>query len=316
MHKNERIVIERILFPTDLTAGGEIEDGLNYAVALARTYRAKLILCHCVEPQAAPGSSGEAQRLFDELMAPHVQADTPFDWEGIVVEGEATAEIARLAAEQHIDVIVMHSRKIPRAAALLDSRAEAVSRTAPCPTLITHKQGQVRPGELSAAAGFKRIFKRILVAYDFSGDSELALTYGLSLAQEFQSELHLMHVLTTPPKADSDKAVIAPVGPDHAFQTAARRLWNAVPKEAYLWSEVKQVVSQGLPYREILAYARENDIDLICIGASGAGFGQWALFGSNSDRILRQAPCPVLVTRPLRPMALEASIAEDYRAAS
>ena len=38
-------------------------------------------------------------------------------------------------------------------------------------------------------------FKRVLVAYDYSTDSELALSYGLSLAQEYQAELHLIHVL-------------------------------------------------------------------------------------------------------------------------
>jgi nucleotide-binding universal stress UspA family protein len=37
------------------------------------------------------------------------------------------------------------------------------------------------------------------------------------------------------------------------------------------------------------------------MGTHGAGFGMWALFGSNADRVLRQAPCPVLVARPLRP---------------
>jgi nucleotide-binding universal stress UspA family protein len=50
-----------------------------------------------------------------------------------------------------------------------------------------------------------------------------------------------------------------------------------------------------------LNYAEKNEIDLICLGAHGAGFGMKALFGSNVDRVLRQAPCPVLVTRPLKP---------------
>jgi hypothetical protein len=50
-----------------------------------------------------------------------------------------------------------------------------------------------------------------------------------------------------------------------------------------------------------LNYADKNEIDLICIGAHGAGFGIQALFGSNVDRVLRQAPCPVLVSRPLKP---------------
>ena len=47
---------------------------------------------------------------------------------------------------------------------------------------------------------------------------------------------------------------------------------------------------------------QNNEIDLISVGAHGAGFGMRALFGSNVDRVLRQASCPVLVARPLKPI--------------
>jgi len=77
-------------------------------------------------------------------------------------------------------------------------------------------------------------------------------------------------------------------------------------------------VSEGHPYREILNYAERNEIDLISVGAHGAGFGMRALFGSNVDRVLRQAPCPVLVARPLRPKVFtnqNTIISEGNRAA-
>src|SRR3954465_5090471 len=79
-----------------------------------------------------------------------------------------------------------------------------------------------------------------------------------------------------------------------------RRLQKAVPYEAHLWCNIKNVISEGQPYREILHYAERNEIDLVCIGAQGTGFGLRSLFGSNVDRVLRQAPCPVLVARPLK----------------
>lgn len=301
MPTNERIVFQRILFPTDLTP--ETTDGLEYAVALSRSYGAKLFVCHCVGSQAEAGASEDAKRLLSELMARHLNADSAMtiDWEDIVVEGETAQEVTRLAAAQRIDLIVMYSRRIPPNVNLLNSKAEAISRTAPCPVLITHKQGRDRA--LLSATGID--FKRILVAYDFSGDSELALTHGFSLAQEFQSELHLIHVLDPIQNGSSELAAHAANG-EKAFRMAATRLSNAVPTEVYAWSDVKQVVREGLPYREVLAYAAGNNIDLICVGASGAGFGMWALFGSNADRILRQAACPVLIARPLRPFANEA----------
>jgi nucleotide-binding universal stress UspA family protein len=137
------------------------------------------------------------------------------------------------------------------------------------------------------------------VAYDFSDYSELALNYALSFAQEYQSELHLLHVL---PSFSLKEPEISwyPLGEEGTYHKAAHRLQKAVPAETHLWCDIKHAVSEGQPYREILNYAEKNKIDLICLGAHGAGFGMRTLFGSNVDRVLRQAPCPVLVTRPLK----------------
>ena len=100
----------------------------------------------------------------------------------------------------------------------------------------------------------------------------------------------------------SDLAAIPmPVTLEEEFQRASRQMQQSVPNEAHLWCKVKHAVRQGHPYREILNYAEENEIDLICLGVHGAGFTMRALFGSNADRVLRQAPCPVLIARPLKP---------------
>jgi nucleotide-binding universal stress UspA family protein len=311
MPKNERILFERLLFATDFSP--ESINALYYAVALARSYGARLLLCHCISSRPAEGELEETELRFSEMIAKHKPTgfDTPLDWESISVKGDMATEVVRIAAEHRIDLIVLYSRRNPGVAAVLDPTAEAISRTTPCPILVAPQQEQQR-AEISRE---EIVFKGILVAYDFSGDSELALTYGLSLAQEFLSELHLIHVLAPASTSVTTEDVRTSSYPDNAFHATAKRLRNAVPAEAHLWSEVKQVVSQGLPYREILAYARENEIDLICIGASGAGFGQWALFGSNTDRILRQAPCPVFIARPLKPIANKESLAVNCEAA-
>jgi nucleotide-binding universal stress UspA family protein len=141
---------------------------------------------------------------------------------------------------------------------------------------------------------------RVLVPYDFSDYSELALKYALSFAQQYQAELHMLHVLPPHSLNEPEIAWSASTG-EVSYHNAARRLQKAVPAETHLWCKVTNAVSEGYPYREVLQYAEKNDIDLISIGAHGAGFGIRALFGSNVDRILRQSPCPVLVARPLKP---------------
>lgn len=296
------IQIQRILCPTDLSP--QSDEALQYALALARTYSAKLIIGHCVSPsmfvdvverekyrekfEASIRTQTAALPAASDLSLPVC--------EGLLVEEEPAVAIARLAAEYRIDLIVMRSRRRPLAAALLGSTAEAVCRTAPCPVLVTH------PNEFEWAGLHSDEIKirRVLVATDFSNDSELALQYGLSLAQEHQAEVHLLHAL---PVALSPALAGMPMGIESDFQRAARQLHQAVPDEAHLWCKVIQSVRAGQPYREILTYAEEHDIDLICMGVHGAGFSMRALFGSNADRVLRQAPCPVLITRPLKPAA-------------
>jgi nucleotide-binding universal stress UspA family protein len=155
--------------------------------------------------------------------------------------------------------------------------------------------------------------KRVLVAYDFSDYSELALNYALSFAQEYQSELHVLHVLP-PSSIDDSEIAWYPLGRENAYHKTARRLQRAIPAEAHLWCEIKHTVREGHAYREILNYAEKNQIDLICLGAHGAGFGMQTLFGSNVDRVLRQAPCPVLVSRPLKPAAFNREEVEPFAA--
>ena len=117
--------------------------------------------------QPAYSTSQEVERLFGEMIAKHNNNDmgTPFDWEGIVVEGDTATEVARVAAEQRTDLIVMYSRRMPRAATLLDSTAEAISRTAPCPVLITHQQpyrmAYRTAGLISSAYWWPMIFQAI-----------------------------------------------------------------------------------------------------------------------------------------------------------
>ena len=290
--------IESILCPTDLSP--DSDEALRYAVALSKAYNATLILLHCDTSEQGADLNGHdvvARTLQESLLEYLGTSDlNGLDWKSLVITAKDVGEaIAREAAVLHADLIVMRSRRRPNRAALLGSTAESVSRTAPCPVLVMHSDER----DWVDGAGNGIDLQRILVAYDFSDYSELALAYALSLAQEYQSELHLLHVL--PPSTGGAEISWYPMGREGTYHQAARRLQKAVPAEVHLWCDVKHAVSEGQPYREILNYAEKNEIDLICLGAHGAGFGMRTLFGSNVDRVLRQAPCPVLVSRPLKP---------------
>lgn len=299
---NRIVSFERILCP--VAQSHETDEGLHYAIALARSYGARLFVLTCAEESLPLGADTVATMRADINRAVEHSfvsftgaADTAhLDWELIVAEGVRPPEaITREAEARNTDVIVMSSRRRPYAAKLLGSTAETVSRTAPCPVLVTRLKGRRNPA--SAIRGIE--FKKLLVASDFSSDSELALQYGVSLAQEYQSELHLLHVMTDSKTKDAELAWTShrEEGPYHE---AARRLHQSVSAETHLWSEVTHVVREGRAHREIVSYAVEQEIDLICIGAHGHGLSLGTLFGSNADRVLRESPCPVLVARPLK----------------
>lgn len=296
------INLRRILCPTDLSR--ESDDALRYAVTLASAYNAKLFLLYCKAQSGASGRDGrtrvrDAEPLFTASLAPHLGLNSfcDFDWQGLVIEDadDIGKAIVDEANKQRIDLIVLRSRHRPHAAILLGSTAETVCRTAPCPVLVTHPLEREWVGFSTGEIDLKRV----LVAYDFSSDAEVALNYGLSLAQEYRTELHLLHVLTKTEPGEPELAWLQET--ESSYTDAACKLQQAVPKEAFLWCRVVNVVRWGKVYQEVLTYAKEQQIDLICLGPSGSNFSLGALFGSNVDRVLRRASCPVLIARPVKP---------------
>ena len=290
--------IRRIICPTDLTPDSDA--ALRYGLALSRAYEAQLIQLYCegaagtLTPDTNPAAPVD---LMKGALTKYAGTSEAKDVVQSVVVGcdDPGDCITREAGRYGADLVIMRSRRRPHRAALLGSVAESVCRTAPCPVMVLHDDER----EWVNGTGREIALKRVLVAYDFSDYSELSLTLGLLIAQEYQAELHLLHVLP-PFTLEEPEISWYPLGKEGIYHKAARRLQKAVPNEAHLWCKIKNVVSEGQPYREIIHYAERNEIDLVCIGAHGAGFGLLTLFGSNVDRVLRQAPCPVLVSRPLK----------------
>jgi nucleotide-binding universal stress UspA family protein len=177
---------------------------------------------------------------------------------------------------------------------LVGSTAETVCRNTPCPVLVTHPREREWVGMSTGEIDLNRV----LIAHDFSRDSEAALNYGVSLAQEYQAQVHLLHVLMTAGHDEPELAWSASsTSGAHTF--TAQKLQQALPKEVSLWCKFVNVVRCGKVYEKILIYSREQEIDLICMGFSGSDWLVDHLLGSNVDRVLREAPCPVLVAGSL-----------------
>ena len=281
--------IETILCPTDLSI--EADEALRYALALALSYDAKLILLYCREPGSVVewSTSSRAAHVFEQSLFTRLDAREfkSLNWEPAIVDTHDVGNgIVAEAAKKNVDLIIMRSRRRPVAASLLGSTAEKVCKTAPCPVLVTHPREREWVGLTTSEIDLHRV----LIPYDNSRDADLAVNYGLSLAEMSQAQIHLLHVM-------SHRAAIEASSPANdqtatSDEIAAQRLRVLIPEEARLWCSVIPSVRCGDPAEEILAYAREHQIDLICMGASGNGFSLVKLFGSTADRVLRSAPCP------------------------
>jgi nucleotide-binding universal stress UspA family protein len=289
---NKFLNFERILCP--VADSHESDEGLRYAILIARSYGARLSVLTCYDGKLPDDETADAMRAGIKRAIEHSFVSSPgsadavrLEWDLTVVTSSRPDEaINREAVSRNADLIVIGSRRRPAASiVVLGSTAEAVCRTAPCSVLVTRS----RNGTIDN-------LKRLLVATDFSSNSELALRYGLSLAQEYQAELHLVHVITGARSTDAEIDWTSPES-EGSYHAAARRLHESIPAEVHLWSKVTHAVREGRAYREIVSYAVEQDIDLICVGAHGQDFKLETLFGTNTDRVLRQAPCPVLVVR-------------------
>jgi universal stress protein A len=140
--------------------------------------------------------------------------------------------------------------------------------------------------------------KQILVPTDFSETSEVAAKYARALAQAFNADLHLMHVLENPYLAYDPMSFTPPVNflEQLEAQTRERMLRFLVEWEP-MHPHVDVVTTQGSAFLEIIRYAREHNIDLIVLGTHGRGPIAHMLMGSVAEKIVRKAPCPVLTVR-------------------
>jgi nucleotide-binding universal stress UspA family protein len=145
--------------------------------------------------------------------------------------------------------------------------------------------------------------KNILVATDFSPESETALVYGRALAGTFGATLHVIHVVddssTRLAYADFDVPTSIPLELQTEVEQAARRQLEAFVSEGDRRNLHAMTVLEvgNHPANEIVDYAKHAAVDIIVLGATGRGVFNRMLMGSVADKVLRLAPCPVLAVR-------------------
>jgi len=140
--------------------------------------------------------------------------------------------------------------------------------------------------------------KKILLPTDFSEPGLEAANYAVELAERFGATLHLVHVIIDPviylPIFES-----YPMPSREEFETYAQeQLDNWLTDEDKKRCHVITHFMHGNPFVEIIKYARDEEIDLIVMGTHGRGEIAHMLTGSDAEKVVRKAPCPVLTVKP------------------
>ncbi|MGB3616536.1 MAG: universal stress protein [Catalinimonas sp.] len=141
--------------------------------------------------------------------------------------------------------------------------------------------------------------KNILVPTDFSDVANHALHLAGEIAQRTGATLELLHVVETvntltPPDGEDPTA-----GKWFGQLEGYARTQLQTLSERFPGVEVRTRVGRGSPFRNIDQRALESGADLIVMGSEGSSGLDELLIGSNAERVVRFAPCPVLVVKSL-----------------
>jgi len=269
-----------ILFPTDFTANAHA--ALKYAAAFARHGSGRIVLFNVQDAKAAGTVEGQGQELLvDPLLS-------GLDKELILVEGEPPSQIAQGAIDHEIDLITVVMRGRNRfSRAFGSSIAEEIVAESPCAVLAVRPQQRDFIEDRNGQTEIR--LKRVLLATNFRPSSAAATQLATQIANQLGAELHAVYVIGD---YFEQISVMFPEG----GLAALTRLRSYVQERMQHLSRAETHIAEGRPYQEIVKLAATLDADLIVIGTAvhGSLFGSSQVLGSEIERVIRNAPCPVL----------------------
>lgn len=142
--------------------------------------------------------------------------------------------------------------------------------------------------------------QHFLVPIDFSAYADQALAYAIALAQKIQARLTLLHVIHPLPSfgADIGMGTALPYTYFEELEAALRQaLEEKLQRVHQAGLEGDYVLVNGIPFQVIIDTAAAQHVDLIIMGTHGRTGLTHMLMGSVAEKVVRLAPCPVLVTR-------------------
>jgi nucleotide-binding universal stress UspA family protein len=149
-----------------------------------------------------------------------------------------------------------------------------------------------------ATAPSEPVFTRILVPTDFSHRSEAAIEYAVEMARSMHAQLTILHIMAEPSAFEYTLGGLPPGEWDQAKEEAEKKLAEETIRTKLMYREVGSLLRTGLDLRdEILKAAKEISAGLLILSTHGYTGWKHLLLGSDAEKILKHADCPVLIVR-------------------
>ena len=268
-------------------AHDQSRDATALGAALAGAAGAELVLVHVhpIDPFAdalayQTGDEDPLRREGETLLSRAAEAAAPLTPRTMTVAAASTVGgLHRVAARENAELLVVgSSHRGPVGRTLLGSHSERVLAGAPCPVAVA-------PHGLAGGSWTPR---QIVVAFDGSSEAHEALALARRLASETDAKIRLVGVA---------------VGPLDRWEYQYTPDWREVEqrREAELRQMLRDEAGEGVETELRLGDAAEQlldvstETDLLVLGSRGYGPVRRVLLGSVSGRIVRDAPCPVIV---------------------
>jgi nucleotide-binding universal stress UspA family protein len=254
-------------------------------------------------PQHDPAVDGDPfpnledyQRALDKTAASALEGLEPRFAVPVVRElsrrSDPVGAILSYVERAEIDVVVVgtHGRSgLPHV--LLGSVAQRVVRLSPVSVLVV---GRSESHRLHKAA-----YERIVCGVDFSEPSQRALGEAIYVARRHLAHLTVTYVVEPLPQLLRQLAPAWEPNREVLVEDLRQRAEAGLRDELTSADDVPYeiLIGQGRPHEGILEAARAHQADLIVVGTAGAGGADRRFVGSVTGKVLRMAPCPVLVVK-------------------
>jgi nucleotide-binding universal stress UspA family protein len=216
-------------------------------------------------------------------------------------------EICRLGQTIPADLIVMPTHgRTGLEHVFFGSTAERIVQHSSCPVLVT------RGNAFQGNNGARFRIKTVLVPVDFSSCSREGLRYAIAFTNEFGAKIILLHATYLGYVYSCEGTAIydIPGLQKAARKTAEHKMRELVRSVNFGGVKFETAFTDGSPVIDICAFAKDRDVDLIITSTHGFTGFTHVLIGSIAERVVRHAPCSVLVV-PSHPQVRAANLVKS-----